>query len=100
MNKLTRFTFYVLRFNPIMTEFAVILPAAGRSERFGGKDKLLEELAGASVLQWAVEAFLVRRDVGEIVIAARDEQTLRSVLKSDPRISFCEGGENRAESVG
>jgi 2-C-methyl-D-erythritol 4-phosphate cytidylyltransferase len=83
-----------------MNEFAVILPAAGRSARFGGKDKLLEELAGASVLQWAVEAFLVRRDVGEIVIATRDEQKLRGSLKSDPRISFCEGGENRAQSVG
>jgi 2-C-methyl-D-erythritol 4-phosphate cytidylyltransferase len=82
-----------------MTEFAVILPAAGRSERFGGRDKLLEELAGATVLQWAVEAFLVRRDVGEIVIATRDEQKLRGALKSDPRISFCEGGANRAESV-
>ena len=82
-----------------MTEFAVILPAAGRSERFGGRDKLLEELAGATVLQWAVEAFLVRQDVGEIVIATRDEQKLRRVLKSDPRISFCEGGDNRAASV-
>ena len=83
-----------------MTEFAVILPAAGRSERFGGKDKLLEELAGSTVLQWAVEAYLVRRDVGEIVIATRDEKTLRGVLKSDPRISFCQGGDCRAESVG
>jgi len=82
-----------------VTEFAVILPAAGRSERFGGKDKLLEELAGSTVLQWAVEAFSARRDVGEIVIATRDEQRLRSMLKSDPRISFCRGGENRAESV-
>jgi len=51
-------------------------------------------------LQWAVEAFLVRRDVGEIVIATRDEKALRAVLKSDPRISFCEGGDCRAESVG
>jgi len=42
-----------------MTEFAVILPAAGRSERFGGKDKLLEELAGSTVLQWAVESLSV-----------------------------------------
>ena len=50
-----------------MTEFAVILPAAGTSQRFGGRDKLLEELAGASVLQWAVEAFVVRQDVGEIL---------------------------------
>jgi 2-C-methyl-D-erythritol 4-phosphate cytidylyltransferase len=83
-----------------MTEFAVILPAAGRSERFGGRDKLLEELTGATVLQWAVEAFLVRRDVGEIVIATRDERKLRGVLKNDPRISFCEGGDNRAQSVG
>jgi len=83
-----------------MNEFAVILPAAGKSERFGGKDKLLEELAGSTVLQWAVEAFLVRRDVGEIVIATRDEKGLRGVLKSDPRISFCQGGDCRAESVG
>src|SRR3954464_8059462 len=83
-----------------MTEFAVILPAAGASQRFGGKDKLLEELAGATVLQWAVEAFLVRRGVGEIVIATRDQQALAAVLKSDPRISFCEGGDCRAESVG
>jgi 2-C-methyl-D-erythritol 4-phosphate cytidylyltransferase len=83
-----------------MIEFAVILPAAGKSERFGGRDKLLEPLAGATVLQWAVEAFLVRQDVGEIVIATRDERKLRAALKSDPRISFCEGGATRAESVG
>src|SRR4051812_20721767 len=82
-----------------MIEFAVILPAAGASQRFGGRDKLLEELAGATVLQWSVEAFLVRRDVGEIIIATRDEQKLRALLKNDPRISFCPGGVNRAESV-
>src|SRR5215207_5574706 len=83
-----------------MVEFAVILPAAGRSQRFGGRDKLLEPLAGTSVLQWAVEAFLVRRDVGEIVIATNEEGTVRSLLRSDPRILFCAGGENRAQSVG
>src|SRR4051812_45686020 len=83
-----------------MTEFAVILPAAGRSQRFGGRDKLLEPLAGTTVLQWAVEAFLGRDDVGEIVIATTDEDKARSVLKSDPRIQFCQGGANRAESVG
>src|SRR5437763_7930579 len=82
-----------------MTEFAVILPAAGQSRRFGGRDKLLEPLAGTTVLQWAVEAFLSRADVGEIVIATNDEERARAALKSDPRIQFCEGGENRAESV-
>ncbi|HEV8606976.1 MAG TPA: 2-C-methyl-D-erythritol 4-phosphate cytidylyltransferase [Tepidisphaeraceae bacterium] len=82
-----------------MTEFAVILPAAGRSQRFGGRDKLLEPLAGATILQWAVEAFLVRQDVGEIVIATNDEHKARAALKSDPRIQFCGGGANRAESV-
>src|SRR2546427_12867606 len=83
-----------------MTEFAVILPAAGRSQRFGGRDKLLEPLAGTTVLQWAVEAVLARGDVGEIVIATNDEDQGRRGLKSDPRIQFCEGGANRAASVG
>jgi len=83
-----------------MTEFAVILPAAGRSQRFGGRDNCSSRLAGTTVLQWAVEAFLAREDVGEIVIATNDENKARAVLKSDPRIQFCEGGANRAESVG
>src|SRR2546427_279718 len=75
-----------------MTEFAVILPAAGKSERFGGRDKLLEELAGASVLQWAVEAFVVRQDVGEIIIATRDEQKLRGIQTPQigKRVDFLE----------
>ncbi len=82
-----------------MNQFAVILPAAGRSQRFGGRDKLLEPLGGTTVLQWAVEAFLVREDVGEIIIATNEEPNVRRLLKSDPRILFCEGGASRAQSV-
>lgn len=88
-----------------MSTFAVILPAAGRSVRFGGtRGKLLETLAGEPVLRHAVRAFLRREDVAALVIATSvaDISTLTDALgpeASDPRIRFCRGGDNRAQSV-
>jgi 2-C-methyl-D-erythritol 4-phosphate cytidylyltransferase len=88
-----------------MEPFAIILPAAGRSIRFGGsRGKLLELLAGEPVLRHSVRAFLCRQDVGQIIIAAPAEE--RAALSSaigeettDSRVRFCAGGENRAQSV-
>jgi len=57
-----------------MNSIAVIIPAAGRSMRFGGgRSKLLELLRGEPVIRHAVRAFLARRDVSEIIIAAPSE---------------------------
>lgn len=86
-------------------QFAIILPAAGRSVRFGSvRGKLLEPLAGQTVLSRSVQAFLVRDDVAAVIIAAPsgDFSTIREALgpqASDSRIHFCRGGESRAHSV-
>jgi CTP:molybdopterin cytidylyltransferase MocA len=60
-------SFFILRFR--MPDLAVILPAAGRSVRFGGgRDKLLELVGGVPVIARSVGAFLARRDVGLVVL--------------------------------
>jgi len=85
-----------------MATFAVILPAAGRSARFGAsRNKLLEKLNGRPVIAYAVDAFLAREDVAAIVIPTGDPQSLAGVLGAplDKRIAFCAGGSTRAHSV-
>jgi 2-C-methyl-D-erythritol 4-phosphate cytidylyltransferase len=88
-----------------MNSLAVILPAAGRSVRFGApRGKLLELLAGEPVLRHSARAFLQRADVAALIIAAPadDFSTLAEALgphASDSRIRFCRGGNHRAQSV-
>jgi 2-C-methyl-D-erythritol 4-phosphate cytidylyltransferase len=79
--------------------FAVILPAAGRSLRFGGggRDKLLEPLGGQPVIARSVQAFLQRADVGLVIIPTNQRERIEPVV--DPRVQFCPGGPSRAESV-
>lgn len=83
-----------------MPDFAVILPAAGISARFGAdRDKLLEQLDGQSVIARSVHAFLERRDVVQVIIPTRRPDLLAPELPRDPRLNFCLGGTCRAESV-
>jgi 2-C-methyl-D-erythritol 4-phosphate cytidylyltransferase len=90
-----------------MTEqFAAILPAAGRSARFGGgRDKLLEPVGGRSVIARSVGAFLARADVGCVVLPTNQRDRIEPVLQDlgagavDPRVVFCAGGASRAASV-
>jgi 2-C-methyl-D-erythritol 4-phosphate cytidylyltransferase len=85
--------------------FGVLLPAAGRSIRFGtGRSKLLEELGGEPIIRRSVRAFLVRSDVKSLVIATSAESaselsTALGDFARDPRVRFCTGGASRAESV-
>ena len=88
-----------------MPTFALILPAAGSSTRFGGpKNKLLEEVAGIPVLVRSLRVFLDRRDVAQIVIPTQAHlleaapASLRECL-ADPRVLLCAGGTSRADSV-
>lgn len=85
--------------------FAVIVPAAGRSVRFGGgRGKLLEPLAGVPVICRTIQAFLSREDVSAIIIAVPvDEraalaEALRELVQ-DSRVRFVAGGACRARSV-
>lgn len=86
-------------------QFGVLIPAAGRSVRFGpGRSKLLEEVGGEPVIRRSVHAFLVRPDVKAVVIATSQQGAgeLSAALGSiaqDPRVRFCAGGTTRAESV-
>ena len=90
-----------------MPPLAVILPAAGRSVRFGGgRDKLLEPLAGRPLIARTVAALLAHDAVGLLVIATNQRDRLEPVLLGsagaetpDPRVTFSPGGPSRAESV-
>jgi 2-C-methyl-D-erythritol 4-phosphate cytidylyltransferase len=82
-----------------MPEFAVIIPAAGTSSRFGGpRNKLLETLAGEPVIARTVRAFLSRQDCAAVVLPTGLDE-LRTLLPADPRLSVCPGGASGAHSV-
>lgn len=90
-----------------MDLLGVIIPAAGQSVRFGsGRNKLLEALGGRAVVAWAIEAFLRRADVGQMVIVTPDPAPILASLgqawasgEIDGRLRFAPGGPNRAQSV-
>jgi 2-C-methyl-D-erythritol 4-phosphate cytidylyltransferase len=88
-----------------MPDFAVILPAAGRSTRFGSPiSKLFQSLHGKPVLSWTLSAFAQREDVKQIVIATADETAVRDCAKhlSPPeqsKLLITPGGSSRADSV-
>ncbi len=71
---------------------AVILPAAGRSERFAeagaGKSKLEMELAGRAVLVRAVELFCKRDEVCQVIVAAPPDQLDAFKLKWGDKLGF------------
>jgi 2-C-methyl-D-erythritol 4-phosphate cytidylyltransferase len=82
-----------------MPDFAVIIPAAGSSSRFGGaRNKLLESLVGQAVIVRSVNAFLTRSDIAKVILPTSLTE-LQALLPRDPRICFCAGGETRAHSV-
>ena len=88
-----------------MADVAAILPAAGRSMRFGGgRDKLFEPLGGRPVIAHSVAALLAQSEVGLVVLATNQRERIEPALvdttgRLDPRITFCPGGASRAESV-
>ena len=83
-----------------MPDFALILPAAGKSTRFGGpRSKLLESLNNVPVIVRSIAPFLARADLAAVIIPCGDAEGLSAVLPKDDRIQFCAGGATRAHSV-
>ena len=88
-----------------MSRFAVVLPAAGRSTRFGGKEKKpFALLDGRAVWLRTVELFITRDDVCQtlLIVAPEDRELFRT--RYAPNIAFLdvtvvEGGAERFESV-
>jgi 2-C-methyl-D-erythritol 4-phosphate cytidylyltransferase len=88
-----------------MSHFAVILPAAGRSSRFGGKEKKpFALLDGRAVWLRTVELFITRNDVCQclLVVAPEDRELFRTRYAANIAfldIQIVEGGSERFESV-
>lgn len=88
-----------------MSRFAVILPAAGQSSRFGGKEKkVFAALDGRAVWLRSAEAFVNRDDVAQtiVVIAPDDEELFRLKFGSHLGVLGVEvvfGGKERFDSV-
>jgi len=91
-----------------MSDFAVILAAAGRSSRFGSSSprdrKVFRELKGRAVWLRAAEAFQNRADVGQLLIVVSPEDLDWFREKFHPNLAFMEidvvaGGAERIDSV-
>ena len=83
---------------------AAIVPAAGKSTRMGGEDKMFSLLCGAPVLMHTLRVLDQAVLVDEIVVAAQPEkleEVAALVSRAGIRkpIRVVEGGANRAESV-
>jgi 2-C-methyl-D-erythritol 4-phosphate cytidylyltransferase len=89
-----------------MGRFAVILPAAGRSTRFGDakQKKIYAELDGRAVWLRAADAFLVREDVGQVILAIspEDRELFERRYRADVAfldITVVDGGAERSDTV-
>jgi 2-C-methyl-D-erythritol 4-phosphate cytidylyltransferase len=89
-----------------MGQFAVILPAAGRSTRFGDpkQKKIFAELDGRAVWLRAVEPFINRDDVAQtiVVIAPEDRDLFERRFRASVaflNIRVIDGGAERSDSV-
>ena len=89
-----------------MGPFAVIFPAAGKSSRFGDpkQKKIYAELDGRAVWLRAVEPFVNRDDVGQMILAIAPED--RELFERRYRASAAfmdirviEGGAERSDTV-
>jgi 2-C-methyl-D-erythritol 4-phosphate cytidylyltransferase len=89
-----------------MGQFAVILPAAGRSTRFGDpkQKKIFAELDGRAVWLRSLEPFINRDDVAEtiVVIAPEDREVFERRFHASVaflNIRVIDGGAERTDSV-
>ncbi len=89
-----------------MSRFAVIIPAAGKSLRFGDpkQKKIYSELEGRAVWLHAVEPFVNREDVAQIImaIAAEDRELFERRYKASVafmNIQVVDGGAERHDTV-
>ncbi len=87
-----------------MPKIAVILPAAGRSERFGGADKLVAKLDGRPVFLRTIELFINRDDVCQTLLVVSPDNMKIIKQQYGANLGFmgvqvAEGGQRRCDSV-
>ncbi len=89
--------------------FAVVIPAAGRSLRFGGIKKEYRLLDGITVLSHSIRLFIENPGCAAIVVLVPEGKEALSdakdaigpllLAKAGPRLMFAEGGAERFDSV-
>jgi 2-C-methyl-D-erythritol 4-phosphate cytidylyltransferase len=89
-----------------MANFAVILPAAGRSTRFRDSHykKPFAVLGGRAVWLHSAEKFLNRRDVKQVIVVVAEEDREEFGQKFGANLAImgvevCAGGAERADSI-
>jgi 2-C-methyl-D-erythritol 4-phosphate cytidylyltransferase len=88
-----------------MATFAAILPAAGKSARFAGKEKKpFTNLDGRAVWLRSTEHFVTRKDVCQcvVVVAAEDQELFRRRYGANlafMNVQIATGGAERFESI-
>src|ERR1700704_5481549 len=89
-----------------MEKFAVIVPAAGRSSRFADpkQKKIYAELDGRAVWLRAVEPFVNRDDVAQIIMAIAPEDRDLLERRYPARVAFMNikvigGGAARSDTI-
>src|ERR1051325_4792700 len=89
----------------VMSTFAVILPAAGKSSRFHDKEKKpFTNLDGRAVWLRSAELFVVRPDVVQtiIVVDKADQEMFRRRYGANlafMNVQIADGGSERFESI-
>ena len=79
-----------------------IVPAAGRSQRFGGRlPKQYTPLLGRPMLSWSLRALLAESSIRGVIVALApgDRRWPRLAESHDARVRSCLGGEQRESSV-
>lgn len=83
-----------------MSNVAIILGAGSGTRMKTEKSKLLLEIAGKTVIERSVEAFLNISDIDEVTVTVREEDVDKFIeLLPDERVTFVIGGKTRQESV-
>lgn len=88
-----------------MAKFAVIIPAAGKAERFGGSEKkTFAKLDGRPIFMRSVELFVAREDVCQTILAVAPEDAETMKSSYGPNLGFMGvklvvGGDKRCDTV-
>ncbi|MBO5668214.1 MAG: 2-C-methyl-D-erythritol 4-phosphate cytidylyltransferase [Lentisphaeria bacterium] len=88
----------------MISDLGVIIAASGSSQRYGVRDKLLEELGGMPVFLHSIINFLPLVSPGNLVVAVRPEaldeyRRIAGKFLPEADISWTAGGNTRVESV-
>lgn len=85
-----------------MSKYHVVIPCAGNGSRFGSViPKQYSQLAGKTVLDWTLEAFLGISAISSLtVIYSATDDLITDYIQKFPSVQFLPvGGNSRAESV-